>query len=46
MAFMTSLMNGIASNPDVLIVGIAAGFIIAKFMSRRRRGMMGGGGMV
>lgn len=47
MAFtVSSLMNGMMSNPDVLIAGLAVGFIIAKFMGRRNRGMgMGGGGM-
>lgn len=43
---ISSLMSGIMSNPDVLVVGVAAGFILAKVMGRRNRGMgMGGGGM-
>lgn len=46
MGMISQLMTGAMSNPDVLILGIAVGFIIAKFMGRRRRGMgMGGGGM-
>lgn len=44
---MQALMTGAMNNPDVLIMGIAAGFIIAKFMNQRNRnsGFGGGGGM-
>lgn len=41
---MSSLMTGIMSNPDVLIAGVAAGFLIAKFMNRRNNQGFGGGG--
>lgn len=42
---MSTLMSGIMSNPDILIVGIAVGFIIAKMMGRRNKNAFGGGGM-
>lgn len=46
MAFsVSSLMSGIMANPDVLITGLVAGFVIAKFMGRRKN-QFGGGGMI
>lgn len=44
---MAKLMSAIMRNPDVLVAGIAAGFLLAKFMGSRNQGvgMNSGGGL-
>jgi len=46
MAFtVNSIMSGVMNNPDVAVVGLAVGFILAKAMSwRKNRGTGMGGG--
>lgn len=44
MALMNQLMNGAMANPDVLLIGVAAGFVLAKVMNMRKSGMGGMGG--
>lgn len=39
-----SLMNGMMSNPDVVVVSAAIGFVLAKALGMRNRGMGGMGG--
>ncbi|MFB6292532.1 MAG: hypothetical protein ABEI58_04025 [Candidatus Nanohaloarchaea archaeon] len=40
-------MTGVMNNPDVAIIGVVIGFILAKVMGRRNNqgGFGGGGGM-
>lgn len=41
---VNSIMSGVMNNPDVAVVGLVVGFILAKAMNmRKRRGGMGGG---
>jgi hypothetical protein len=44
MALVDQLMNGAMANPDVLLIGVAAGFLLAKIMNMRSGGMGGMGG--
>lgn len=41
---VSSIMSGVMNNPDVALIGVVIGFILAKVMGRRRRGGFGGGG--
>lgn len=36
----------VVANPSVLIIGLAAGYLLAKYQNRRKRGGMGGGGFM
>lgn len=44
MALVNELMSGVMANPDVALMGVAAGFLIAKIMNMRKKGGMGGMG--
>lgn len=44
MALVDQIMNGAMANPDVLLIGVAVGFVIAKVMNMRKSGMGGMGG--
>lgn len=44
MALVNQLMNGVMANPDVALIGVAAGFLLAKIMNMRKSGMGGMGG--
>jgi len=45
MAFtVNSIMSGVMNNPDVAVVGLAAGFLLAKAMSYRKKRNNGIGG--
>lgn len=41
---VNSIMSGVMNNPDVAAVGLAAGFLLAKAMSWRKKNSMGMGG--
>jgi hypothetical protein len=43
MATLNAIMTNVMTNPDVAVVGILIGFILAKAMNRRRRSGFGGG---
>lgn len=43
MALVDQLMSGAMANPDVLLIGVAVGFVIAKVMNMRNNTGMGGG---
>lgn len=44
MALVNELMNGVMANPDVALIGLAAGFVLAKVMNMRNNSMGMGGG--
>lgn len=44
MALMDQIMSGAMANPDILLLGVAAGFVIAKVMNMRKNSMGMGGG--
>lgn len=44
MALVDQLMSSVMANPDVALMGVAVGFVIAKVMNMRNRGMGGMGG--
>jgi hypothetical protein len=46
MAYSEMIIQGTMNNPEVAAVGFAAGFIIAKALGLRNRGMGGMGGTI
>lgn len=44
MALVDQIMSGAMANPDILLIGVAAGFVIAKVMNMRKNSMGMGGG--
>ena len=41
---VNSVMNGMMSNPEVVAISFAIGFVLAKALGMRNRGMGGMGG--
>lgn len=41
---VNSVMNSMMSNPEVVAISVAAGFVLAKVLGLRNRGMGGMGG--